>query len=163
VKRVHLVLALAVAIVTQAQAPVPTLREETAARGYWVDPATNLMWAGTDNGDNIKWGKAIQYCRDSRLAGYSNWTLPGIVELESLDRGKDSIAPPEKPGVTILKGGIKGGIRLTGARQWSMDRVLDLRGKNSGYGLEYDYFLGGRWEDPLGYSGQLRALCVRQP
>ena len=45
--------------------------QETQARGYWIDPSTGLMWAAKDNGDNITWGKAMKYCQNLNLAGYS--------------------------------------------------------------------------------------------
>ena len=37
---------------TQGQA------QETPGRGYWIDPATKLMWAGKDNGKDADWGQA---------------------------------------------------------------------------------------------------------
>src|SRR5579863_7432707 len=40
------------------------LAQETQARGYWVDPATGLMWEGKDNGIAVTWHKAASYCRN---------------------------------------------------------------------------------------------------
>jgi len=34
------------------------LVQETRLRGYWVDPATKLMWEGRDNGVPLTWHKA---------------------------------------------------------------------------------------------------------
>jgi hypothetical protein len=63
--------------------------EETQIRGYWIDPSTGLMWAGKDNGKDVSWNKAIKYCRDLRLAGYSDWRLATIGELEGVyDKGR---------------------------------------------------------------------------
>lgn len=50
---------------------------------YWVDPGTGLMWAGKDNGMDITWTKAVKYCRDLRVAGYTDWRLPSLGELEA--------------------------------------------------------------------------------
>jgi hypothetical protein len=50
--------------------------QETQVRGYWVDPSTGLMWAGRDNGKDVNWHKAMKYCRDLRLAGYSDCLVP---------------------------------------------------------------------------------------
>jgi|SRR5450432_3457987 len=49
--------------------------KEAQARGYWTDPSTGLVWAGKDNGKDVNWKNAVKYCRDLRLAGYSNWSL----------------------------------------------------------------------------------------
>ncbi len=53
-------------------------------RGYWTDPATGLMWAGKDNGKDVNWYNAIKYCRNLRLAGYSDWRLANMFELQPL-------------------------------------------------------------------------------
>jgi RHS repeat-associated protein len=47
--------------------------QETQVRGYWIDSSTGLTWAGKDNGRDVSWKKAMKYCRDLRLAGYSDW------------------------------------------------------------------------------------------
>jgi hypothetical protein len=53
-------------------------------RGYWIDPATGLMWAGKDNGKDVYWRKARKYCRNLRLGGYSDWRLATIEELQGI-------------------------------------------------------------------------------
>src|ERR1700730_16317795 len=55
----------------------------TPVRGYWVHPSTGLMWAGKDNGGDVNWHKAMKHCRNLRLAGYSDWRLATLGELES--------------------------------------------------------------------------------
>jgi hypothetical protein len=65
------------------------------------------------------------------------------------------------PRQSRLAGKAKGGLFLTGAREWSSNRVLDDRGHSTGYAWEYDFPHGRRWKDPHGYTGNLRALCVR--
>ncbi len=57
--------------------------QETQKRAYWIDPSTALMWAGKDNGTDVSWKKAMKYCRDLRLAGYSDWRLANMAELQS--------------------------------------------------------------------------------
>lgn len=131
--------------------------------GYWVDPSTGLMWAAKDNGQNITWKKAMRYCRNLQLAGYSDWKLPTIDQLQGIYDGSGFNAPVPRKGMEwALAGKPKGGLLLTGAREWSSRRVLDDRGRRTGYAWEYDFPHGRRWKDPLGYSGQLRALCVRE-
>jgi Protein of unknown function (DUF1566) len=55
--------------------------QETQKRGYWTDPSTGLVWAGRDNGKDVSWKGAVKYCRDLRLAGYSDWRLATRAEL----------------------------------------------------------------------------------
>ncbi len=59
-------------------------QDPSQARGYWIDPSTGLMWAGKDNGKNVNWRKAVKYCRDLRLAEYSDWRLATIDELQGI-------------------------------------------------------------------------------
>jgi len=60
------------------------LAQETQARGFWTDPSTGLMWAGKDSGKDVSWKGAMKYCRDLRLAGYSDWRLATLAELGAI-------------------------------------------------------------------------------
>ena len=42
-----------------------------------------LMWQD-ERVYEIKWKEAKRYCKDLRLAGYKDWRLPTIIELESI-------------------------------------------------------------------------------
>jgi hypothetical protein len=53
-------------------------------RGFWIDPSTGLMWAGKDNGKDVSWKGGVKYCRDLRLAGYSDWRLANPPRAESV-------------------------------------------------------------------------------
>jgi|ERR1700722_10044597 hypothetical protein len=143
----------------RAQSPA----QEKQTHGYWSDPSTGLMWAAKDNGTDITWGNAMKYCQNLGLAGYSGWRLPSVDELQQIYDGS-GFSPTHSGGSTIgLAGRPRGELLLTGAREWSSSRVLDDRGRNSGFAWEFDYPHGRRWKDPLGYKGSLRALCVRHP
>jgi hypothetical protein len=131
---------------------------------YWTDPATKLTWTAKDNGKDISYYKAIKYCRDLRVAGFSGWRLASMFELQPLyDK---SVESPGRAG--DRRGGnprnftwhVKGGLFLTGD-EWSDARRLDDRGKPSGYGWYFDFNSGQSTDDNLGYSAGKRALCVR--
>ncbi|MGD0888558.1 MAG: DUF1566 domain-containing protein [Acidobacteriaceae bacterium] len=131
--------------------------QKAKTREYWFDASTDLMWADHDNGQDVSWKKAVSYCRDLRLAGYSDWTLPTIYQLLSIN---DSHA--EVSGATeVISSGWKGGLTLTGS-PWSSERINDDRGKPSGYAFYVDWFHGQQMKDQLGYSAHKRALCVRK-
>ena len=58
--------------------------------GTVTDNATGLMWAQATAPDALVWRDALAWCENLALAGYSDWRLPTIKELESLmDDGSD--------------------------------------------------------------------------
>ena len=131
-------------------------------RGYWTDPSTRLMWARKDNGRDVNWRKATNYCRDLRLAGYSDWRLATIDELQGI------YDPPAKaPGLAgkhndeAFTFHVKGNLFLTG-NQWSSSQRSDDRGHPNGYAWRFDFNNGDRFSDPLGYHSNKHALCVRR-
>jgi hypothetical protein len=91
-----------------------TTTSETVA-----DAKTGLMWqrvlpatyqgcsgmAGGTLADSCTWGEAKNYCANLDLAGFQDWRLPSITELESLIKDDvinpaiDSVAFPDTPSV----------------------------------------------------------------
>jgi hypothetical protein len=118
---------------------------------YWTDPATGLMWARKDNGSDVDWNQASNYCANLQLGGYSVWRLPTIDELQGIyDQQTQSV------------GGwlVKGNLHLSGSGQWS-NSVRNA----SGRGDVWFFFFGqngGRNSYLLEASNGLRALCVRR-
>jgi hypothetical protein len=136
---------------------------ETQVRGYWTDPSTGLMWAGKDNGKDASWKKAVKYCRDLRLAGYSDWRLATLGELEGI-YDKDANAPglmgPSGKGTTATWH-VKGNLFLTG-NQWSSTQRMDDRGHPSGYVWKFDFNDGRSFDgDEITFYSNKRALCAR--
>lgn len=52
--------------------------------GTITDNATGLMWMQNDNGTGILWENALSYAENFSYAGYSDWRLPDIKELQSI-------------------------------------------------------------------------------
>lgn len=163
---VALILLTGVSVFTCAQSPTsdPTRAQETQSRGYWVDPSTGLMWAAKDNGRDVSWCKAIKYCRDVRLAGYSDWRLPTICELKDIyDKERESpglAGPPKNPRKFTWH--VKGNLFLTG-NQWTSSQVPDDRGHPSGYAWRFDFNEGRSFDgDEISFFTNKRALCVRR-
>ena len=52
--------------------------------GTVLDTTTNLIWAEKDNGRDITWENARQYCNNYRGGGYSDWRIPTEIELKGL-------------------------------------------------------------------------------
>ena len=161
------VLLLSVAAVqasVQSAPEGPSHAPETQARGVWTDPSTGLMWAGRDNGRGVSWKGEVKYCRDLRLAGYSNWRLATRAELGAIyDRNANAagLAGPGKESADTWH--VKGNLFLT-ENEWSSERRYDDRGHPSGYEWYFDFNEGRSDNEPSGWpysSSFMRALCVR--
>ena len=137
--------------------------QETKAPSIWTDPSTALTWAGRDNGKDVSWKGAVKYCRNLRLAGYSNWRPATLAELETIfDRNADAPGLSGSGNDNLFTYHVKGNLFLTGD-EWSSERRYDDRGHLSGYEWYYDFNEGRSDNEPSGfpYSSSLkRALCV---
>jgi hypothetical protein len=49
-----------------------------------TDNSTGLMWSQNDNEEGVDWEAALKYAENSELAGYTDWRLPNVKELQSI-------------------------------------------------------------------------------
>jgi len=142
----------------QQEAEVKAAREqaqqEADARLIWTDPATSLMWGKKDNGSDVNWQQATDYCRNLKLAGHADWRLPTIGELESIF---DKNAYEAVPSTNDFGQGyhVKGKLQFSGW-QWSSSS-----GKAVAEARRFT-FTGEQHSFRLGDRKALRALCVRR-
>ncbi len=132
----------------QPQPSAADLKEPVAnncPEGVYCDPHTNLMWTIEDNGKNISWPEAEEYCKSLTLAGLSPWELPTIDELAKLYDSQNT-----------NKYKIRKPFRLTAYWVWSSTRL--------GSGNAWDFSFGGgvRVLAVTSDPGGNRALCVRR-
>ncbi|KAA3641622.1 MAG: DUF1566 domain-containing protein [Bacteroidetes bacterium] len=52
--------------------------------GTITDNATGLMWMQNDNGGGLLWKEALNYAENFEFAGYNDWRLPDVKELQSI-------------------------------------------------------------------------------
>lgn len=52
--------------------------------GTITDNSTGLMWTQADNGEGIDWEHALAYAENATTAGYSDWRLPNVKELQGI-------------------------------------------------------------------------------
>ncbi|PLX00643.1 MAG: hypothetical protein C0593_00365, partial [Marinilabiliales bacterium] len=52
--------------------------------GTVTDNATGLMWTKDDDGSGMVWHEALEYAENSVYAGYDDWRLPNVKELQSI-------------------------------------------------------------------------------
>lgn len=52
--------------------------------GTITDTSTGLMWLAEDSSSPMDWQEALSWCEDLEFAGYDDWRLPDVKELQSL-------------------------------------------------------------------------------
>ena len=144
------------------------LVRETQARGYWLDSANKLMWEPQDNGTPVTWRAADRYCRDLRVAGFSDWRLATIDELATLvntpETGLNHAGDSETVAIRLSNSGpyVRGGLTLSG-NPWSSTRKINRFGKPYEDGWFFDFSTSKPSGDLPYLRNTKRALCVRQP
>ena len=94
---------------------------ERVDRESWTDPATGLMWATRDNGSDVTWQGATDYCRNLQLAGHSDYRLATIDELHGI-YDKNVKLFGQCCGGKKRPYHVKGNLQLSGWGQWSSSR-----------------------------------------
>jgi hypothetical protein len=145
----------------------PALAQRTQAQGYWIDPSTGLMWKARDSEKRMSWHSAVKYCRTLKDAGYSDWRLASIDELEGLVNLR-AYATEHVGSSDIMHWNgdlhVNGGLLLTGDRHWSSTQVSDPnRQVSKSHFWSFDFLEGRRmagFED-WAEGDTMRALCER--
>ncbi len=139
-----------------ARAPVQDVRPVEArfvanADGTVLDKQTNLMWAATDNGEDVNWQAASRYCENYRGGGYTDWWMPTRDELAGLYDGSKSYKASQRNydvHLTEL-------IQLSASFVWTSD---------TGDNFSADFFAFGKGDISSidqGNTNDFRALPVR--
>jgi len=109
--------------------------------GTIFDTNTNLLWQQSPSDKRFTWKEANKYCESLTLAGYNDWRLPTVEELESLINNK--YKPTTDP---ILK------CKLS--YYWSSStHVL-----GPGYAWIVHFYDGFVFHDSKGYAFSVRAV-----
>ena len=59
-------------------------QQKLAQDSAWRDPDTGLMWTRQDNGRDVGFGEAADYCSHLQLLGFSNWQVPTYDQLKRI-------------------------------------------------------------------------------
>jgi hypothetical protein len=120
--------------------------EEEKVSDVYLDPVTGLLWTTADNGRDIDWRRAATYCKGLVLAGYEDWTLPSLDDLETLLRpmAQGAYNMPSK-------------FRLTACCPWSSTK------KDEQSAWNFNFQFSKPFSGAFSYTYDHRALCMRSP
>jgi hypothetical protein len=129
------------------------IAQANAGELTWTDPVTKLMWTKADNGNEVSWTQAVEYCQNMRLEGHTDWRAPTISELNGISSTGASVACYSGK----LKCHIKGNIRLSTGRLWGR-KTADMAGQIHDFASDEKI-----WSEMKKYEKKLdRTLCVRR-
>ena len=140
--------------VVQLALPPPAQPErfERVTEGV-KDNEQNLIWAERDNGSDINWTNATQYCASLG----SGWTLPSSVALQSMyDASGKNTVPLNYNGTNYSIKVATSLINFTGGGYWTSEQ--------NGSSEAWNVLLvnGTRNSYPVDFTTGTRALCVRR-
>ena len=113
--------------------------------GVYLDEKTTLQWAARDNGRDIDWRRAARYCDQLVLAGFDDWRLPDLAELEGLMQPMSNAMYSVPPGIS-----------LTACCLWSSTSKDEVAAWN------FNFRYSKKFTGSKTHTFALRALCVRQ-
>jgi hypothetical protein len=123
------------------------------AKLTWTDPATGLMWTKHDNGSDVTWQQAANYCRNLTLGNHYDWHLPEVNELGAVyDQTQSGRGYGTCSTCTFH---VRGILQLSG---WEWSNTAGAFGE----AWSFDIHGGRRYSGQLDISHNARVLCVRR-
>lgn len=114
--------------------------------GTVVDTSTGLTWAAKDNGRDVNWQEAKEYCENYRGGGYTDWRMPTQDELAGIyDNSKKN-----RHGYRVTKL-----IDISACCPWASET------RGSEVALFFSFYHGYRYWVDQSTSNDFRALPVR--
>ena len=124
------------------------------------DAATGLMWMKDDSGKGMSWEEALAYAENMEFAGYSDWRLPDVKELQSI---VDYSRAPGATNSAAIDPVFNCTIITNEAGQedypffWSNTTHANMQNRGGGayvaFGRAMGYF-NGKWDDVHGAGAQ---------
>ena len=153
-----------ISLVVSAAVPQSAARAQEAAetqtRGFWTDSSTKLTWAAKDSGKGLSYKGAVKYCRSLRLAGFSDWRLATLAELQGIyDKTANAPGLSGPHGKDPDTWHVKGNLFLTDY-EWAYDPSGVVGNRQ----MVFNFGEGRSIIESSGFwSSSRRALCVRGP
>lgn len=130
--------------------------------GTVTDSSSGLMWAQADNGEAISWEDALAYAAGAELAGYDDWRLPNVKELQAMvdyARARDITDSPaldpvfDSTEITNEAGQKDWGWVWSSTTHANWTETPGSAGAYVSFGRAMGYF-GGVWTDVHGAGAQ---------
>ena len=119
-------------------------RKTERKEGIFPDFKNGLMWRRKDNSADVTWKSAQKYCHELDFAGFEDWRLPRIAELDMLQ------AMWSRAAFKTLDP-----IALSACCPWSASEISEESA------WHYNFRFRKAFEGRKGYSFGFRALCAR--
>ena len=97
--------------------------------GTVLDTQSHLMWVAKDNGSDIDWSDANDYCRKYRGGGHYDWRMPTQKELATLYDSAKTYTTARGEAVHLTKL-----IQLSSYLLWA----ANFPGESNSFHIEYD-------------------------
>lgn len=104
--------------------------------GTITDRSTGLMWQQADSGEGMDWTTALAYAENSIDAGYDDWRLPNVKELQSI------VDYTHSPSASVTA-------NLGPAIDTDFFQITELPSETTNYDADYGYF----WSSTSAYFG----------
>ena len=129
--------------------------------GTITDKATGLTWMQSDSGKGMDWPSALEYAEKMKFAGYTDWRLPSVKELQSIidytrspdTTGSAAIDPLFKATRITNEGGKK-----DFGQYWTSSTHVSTRSNMSAAYFAFGRSLG--WMASRGNSSEKKLLDV---
>ncbi len=149
---------VSLAVLAWAAAPASASAQEPADTTDGAALVEGLLWQRGTNGASVPWDAAHEYCETLEHAGFDDWRLPTLAELETLhDPSRDS--------------GIRAPLELDDCCVWSATNLVDVPPEAKGQlppptNAPADYYWGYLFASGVRYYSFRRfpdglAMCVR--
>jgi len=155
-----LLLVVTALLTTGAEALAQTARDKAAIEAsaeVWTDQETGLMWTKKDNGSDVTWQQAADFCGNLQLAGHSDWRLPALDVLQRVYDSNVNV-PGHCCGGKDATLHVKGNMQPSGWEWSSWKENISL--ENGAWA--FSFTMASTLHSRTGLSHFHRAMCVRQ-
>jgi TPR repeat protein len=128
-----------------------------ASAGVWTDQETGLMWTKKDNGSDVTWQQAADFCRNLQLASHSDWRLPALDELQRVYDSNVNV-PGQCCGGKDATLHVKGNMQPSGWEWSNWKESISL--ENGAWA--FSFTMASTLHSRTDLSHFHRAMCVRQ-
>lgn len=127
--------------------------------GTITDNATGLMWMQSGSEDTYNWEEALSYAEGMDFAGYSDWRLPTIKELQSIidyTKSPDTSNSPAIDDLFTLTSFMNEANELDWGYYWSGTTHNSIMGASNAAYVSFGRALGymNNWIDVHGAGAQ---------